>query len=147
MSRGVQHVATISAHESEAGLNEVSFFPDGRLLASIVQQFTTSLRSEIKLWDVSREVQHIATINDNSHKNSVLSLVFSSDGRLLASLDYNGLVGLWDVSRGARVATISAHEGPSDNGWGEPLSFSSDGSLLASAGPSWSGVQLTDELS
>ena len=146
VSRGVQHVATISAHEygSEASLSEVSFSPDGRLLASSVHQFsspTSPFRLEIKLWDVSRGVQHVATINDNSHKNSVVSLVFSSDGRLLASLDYDGLVGLWDVSRGARVATISAHEGPSDLGLGEPLSFSSDGSLLASAGSSWSGVR------
>ena len=141
VSREVQHVATISAHESEAPVHRVSLSPDGKLLASIVQQFTTSPRSEIKLWDVSREVQHIATINDDSHKNSVVSLVFSPDGRLLASLDFNGLVGLWDVSRGARVATISAHEGPSYYGSGESLSFSSDGSLLASAGSSWSGVR------
>ena len=82
-----------------------------------------------------RGVQHGTTIDDkNSNEGSVASLVLSPDGRLLASLSVSGPVRLWDVSRGARVATISAHEQSGNNG----LSFSADGRLLASAGSRWS---------
>ena len=135
VSRGAQHVAIISASAHESyGVSALSFSPDGRLLASGGQSDFL-----VKLWDVSRR-EHIAT-TDFYEAGTVTSVVFSPDGRLLAYWNAGqGRIKLWDVSRREHVATISAHEeDASDDG----LAFSSDGSLLASAGSRWSppGVQ------
>ena len=135
VSGGVQHRTTISAYGFETDEMDLSFSLDGRLLASSGQNWSDFNGAEFKVWDVSGGVQHGTTIDDkNSNEGSVASLVFSPDGRLLASLNGSGTVRLWDVSRGARVATISAHEQSGNNG----LSFSADGRLLASAGSRWS---------
>ena len=54
---------------------------------------------------------------------------FSPDGRLLATAGYDGSVGLWDVSSGARVRTMGGHQGRI---WA--VGFSADGTMLVSAG-------------
>ena len=125
-----KHVAMISAHdpgEYGGGISRLSFSLDGKLLASGgVSDYLA------KLWDVSSGKQ-VATVSKDN-RGTILSVVFSPDGQLLASWDLGGTVKLWDVSKGKQVATISAHE---DGKW-DGLSFSSDGRLLASAGSRWS---------
>ena len=60
------------------------------------------------------------------HANSVRVIVFSPDGRLLASGDDRGMVRLWDPATGHRQAEL-----PGAPGAVRSLAFSPDGRLLA----------------
>ena len=63
------------------------------------------------------------------HTNNIRKVLFSPDGRTLASADDNGVIRLWDPAAGHSRATCKGHT----NGL-VSLAFSADGSLLASAG-------------
>ena len=64
------------------------------------------------------------------HSESVRSLAFSPDGRLLATGDYAGTIKLWDAASGKELTSLQAH-GSSVSG----LTFTADGTRLLSA--SW----------
>jgi WD40 repeat protein len=63
------------------------------------------------------------------HALVVTSVVFSPDGRLLASGSLDHTIKLWRVSDGSLVRTITGH-----TDWVWSVSFSPDGRLLASGG-------------
>ena len=112
----------------------VSFSPDGQLLASGGASDTL-----VKLWDVSRGGQQVATFPLHDSLGLVVGLAFSPDGRLLASYGQFGPVILWDVSRGGQqVATFPMpHERNGLAGARSSLFFSPDGRQLASGGQRW----------
>lgn len=63
----------------------------------------------------------------NSHLGRIHQVVFSPDGRLVASAGADHTVKLWDVSRGVLVRTLEGHSGGVRS-----VAFSRDGSLLVS---------------
>ena len=76
------------------------------------------------------------------HSESVNSVAFSPDGRILASGCDDGTVKLWDVSNGAEIRAITDRPDYS----GIHLAFSPDGHALVTAARDGKKVKLWDVL-
>ena len=104
-------------HGHEGPVLHVAFSPDGVPLA------TSGADGITNLWDIETGAVR-ATFS--GHRGPVLHVAFAPDGETLASASADGTVKLWDVGTGQLVTTLT------DNAWS--LSFSPDGSLLATGG-------------
>lgn len=122
----------------------VAFSPDDKLL------LTGGQSDIIRLWDVATGKLIYAIGSKFGHNKGFLlnntfdpnkrlvsdtplarieSLIFSPDGHVIVSGDWNGSVDFWDVESGSHLHRIDAH-----NRQVEDLDFSSNGRLLASCG-------------
>lgn len=119
----------IGAIEMNALTPGLEFSPDGGRLAA------GSRDGIVRLWDVADLVgsaDNFAFHNASpiwevpAHQKGVNDLVFSPDGKLLASSGNDGLARIWDVSQGVQVSQIigGAFAVPA-------LDFSPDGKTLA----------------
>jgi serine/threonine protein kinase len=61
------------------------------------------------------------------HSNSVNSVAFSPDGKILASGSYDKTIKLWDVGTGREIYTLQGH-----SSYVNSIAFSPDGKILAS---------------
>ena len=120
-----QKTATLEDQSHRA--QTVSFSPDGAILAS------GSFDGIVNLWDVTT-LQKITTLEGhvngkwNSYSNNTKFISFSPDGTTIASGTNDGTINLWDVTTLQKTATLEGHTGTAQS-----VSFSPDGSLLASA--------------
>jgi WD40 repeat protein/serine/threonine protein kinase len=109
-------VHTIAEHT--AGISGVDFSPDGRVVVS-----AGGLR-RIVFTDTKTGVSRPAeTANDPG------AAVFSTDGLRLFSADSGGVITIWDVAGGIKIASLPGHESEVNS-----LAISPDGETLASAG-------------
>jgi len=63
------------------------------------------------------------------HSSEIQTLVFSRDGKYMASADQGGVIKLWEVSSGKEIRTLKGH-----GGGVIALAFLNDGRSIASAG-------------
>src|SRR6185437_702253 len=63
------------------------------------------------------------------HTNQVLAVVFSPDGKTIATSSKDGLIKLWQVSSGEELLTLRGHAN-----WVNGLAFSPKGDVLATGG-------------
>lgn len=104
----------------------ISFSPDGTLLASASEDDT------IRLWEVSTKSEQVVL---SGHGSDVWDVTFNSDGSILASIsgditEKDITLRYWDVTTGEQLISIDSH----DKTWLGEVSFSPDGSLLATCG-------------
>ncbi|KAG8933856.1 hypothetical protein FRC01_006702 [Tulasnella sp. 417] len=114
-------------------VHSVAFSPDGKLLASgsggnANRWWDTSGPGDntIRLWDAKTG----APIGEPlmGHDDSVRSVAFSPDGKLLASGSEDKTIRLWDAKTGALIGEpLRGHRD-----WVQSVAFSPDGKLLAS---------------
>ena len=97
-------------------VNNISFSPDGQIIASASKDGT------VKLWNLRGEV-----IKNLSHDAPVWTVKFSPDGTLIATAGDDRIVRLWDRN-GKLLHELQRHQKPIND-----LSFSSDSQLIASA--------------
>jgi WD40 repeat protein/tRNA A-37 threonylcarbamoyl transferase component Bud32 len=102
-----------------AGLGGLALSPDGRWCAT-----TEHWLGDIHLWDVL-ERKRIAELK--GHSRMAWAVVFSPDGKLLASGSSDQTIRLWDVINRRQVRTLRGH---SSEVWS--LAFSADGRFLVS---------------
>jgi len=125
-------VGTIQA---ENPLYSIALSPDGRILA------TGNLDNLVQLWDPKQAFHSgqedypvsMKLVGHNgkgaSYRALIWKVVFSPDGRLLASAGGDATIRLWDVVRGEPVITLLGHVGGVTC-----VAFHPDAHLLASGG-------------
>ena len=110
-----QAIAFLEGHTER--VEEVSFSPDGTLLAS------GSVDGTVRLWNVETHAP-IATLEVGS---AVYAVSFFPDGTILAAGSGDGAVRLWNMRTGEQTGILEGH-----TEYVETVSFSPDGTMLAS---------------
>ena len=125
-----EHKTTFQGHTGR--INSLAFSPDGTMLASA--------DSTIRIWDIKTGKQHAKFINlvPEHHENPlpITAVVFSPDGKTVASIDQSADIQLWNIHTGKHKTTFKAHpERTSGIFMGNfYLEYSPDGTTLISTG-------------
>lgn len=117
--------AATTLPELPARVTALAYRPDGQAFA--VASGTAGNAGEILYYDLSATTPSLVR-RLPAHKDMIHQIVFSPDGKLLASGGYDRLIKLWDAASGKELRTLKDH---SDAVYA--LAFSPDGKLLASA--------------
>jgi WD40 repeat protein len=115
-------------HVDWSPLKIVTFSPDGKLLASASANAQLPVLPDdktVKLWNSKKGVSPHPLVG---HSNSVHTISFSPDSKLLASGSHDRTVRLWVPAKGALLYTLTDHLS-----WVVAVIFSPDGKLLATS--------------
>ncbi len=131
-SRKGELAGTFKGKKNKWGM-ALAWSPDGTCVAAG--------RIAITIWDVESKKQ-IRTLE--GHKDFIRDIVFSPDGKYLASASMDKTIRVWDMSTGKSLYTLEPQglviylkSGPVTNPIGLPMTtvaFSPDGKLLATGG-------------
>ncbi len=103
-----------------------AFSPDGKTLATVTADISTSAVVGVRLWDLatSRVKRRL-----NTPPIAIEAVAFSPDGRLLATGGNDALIRLWNVSTGQEIQSLNGHTDSVLN-----VVFSPDGRFILSQG-------------
>ena len=122
---------TIQSDHYVPMIESVAFSPDGTILAAGTDEdviYLWDVESRARIRSLLGDVDRVSFGPDGFRTIAVTSLLFSPDGRTLASGSSRGRVRLWDLAAGTPTAApASVHEDGV-----QALSFSPDGATLAS---------------
>ena len=122
-----RRVLVVFEGHPRSAIIDLTFSPDGKLLASAGGEYSNRTDNSVKLWDVeSRNPQLLRTFYRYSY--SARGVRFSRDGRRLFSSGTESMIRVWDVAKGAEAA--APLEG--QTAWGGPLAISPNGLWMAS---------------
>jgi WD40 repeat protein len=121
----IQLLTTLEVYGEARPEFTVDFSPDGTTLAFGCQEEPGKVYS-LKLWDLTRKT--LATLDRRT--SPIASSVFSPDGAMLASGNWDGEIKIWSVRTGTQLPyTIEGHTNTISS-----LAFSPRGTRLASTG-------------
>jgi WD40 repeat protein/serine/threonine protein kinase len=105
------------------GQRTIAISPNGRLIATESSDLSNSY--SVELWDISagRSAGRLV-----GHTGQIASIVFSADGRLLATGSADGTARIWNVENGMERFVLRAHEDGISN-----VAFLEDDKSLATA--------------
>ncbi len=107
--------------------NDIAYSPDGKQLA---------LAASIGIWFYDTDTYKPLSLL-TGHTNSVRSVEYSADGKILASGSNNGTIRLWDPQTTKNIAVLTGHQ----NGVTD-IAISGDSQTLASIGTDEKFVRL-----
>ena len=119
----IPHGETLATFPGPSNFGLITFSPDSKLLV----RNGGGGKKTIELWQMPNG-QLLATLI--GHSDSVNGIIFSPDGKLLASCGSDGIIKLWQMPNGQLLATLIGHTPTAVNA----ITFSRDGKLLASCG-------------
>jgi WD40 repeat protein/serine/threonine protein kinase len=118
----------------------VAYSPDGKQFATAGGNILANTENDddtIHLWDAAAR-QEITTLK--GHSFYVTSIVYSPDGKLLASGSGDSTIRIWDVATGENIRVIQ----PTNPYQYITLAFSPDGKTLAAGGDGDDNITLWD---
>lgn len=107
-------------------LETIAEYKNPTLLSPDGKSFATTSDNTIELWDLESR-KRLQTFN--GHAELVSSVVFSADGKTLASSSRDKTVKLWNIQSGKELRTFRGHMH-----FVMAVAFSPDGKILASGG-------------